>query len=400
LPRASGSLTVFRAAYGIYYDGNTNTNQFSDISSAVGPFKLRYEPVTAPSDQVPSLLVQGNFPFPGATAIPAPNSNPLSTFRFVRSYIPISAVQEWSASVQQRLGSDWAAEVSYQGTHAIHLPQFIDANPPALPVGANASLGINQRRHFPQWGVIGTWAPIGYGSYNGLAASVHNNYWHGLTLQSSFTYAKNIVSSYLGNSDQGNVHGDYPYIWQGDARLTPRFRLVNAFSYQLPFGKGKQYASQGFGRAILGDWIFSGATDFTSGAPNWVTTVDTSQTSYGAMPNRICDARNVPGGRNRNQWFNPNCFTQPAFGTFGNSNMGVYTDPGIDNWNLAFARNIRIPKPFEGGQLKFRAELFNAFNHTQWGPATATTLISNVNAGRITSTRPPRQVQLSLTYIF
>ena len=57
-------------------------------------------------------------------------------------------------------------------------------------------------------------------------------------------------------------------------------------------------------------------------------------------------------------------------------------------------------RPFESGQLKFRAELFNAFNHTQWGPATSTTLIANVNAGRISSTRPPRQVQFSLTYMF
>ncbi len=392
--------TVFRAAYGIYYDGNTNTNQFSDISSAVGPFKLRYEPVTAASDQVPSLLVQGNFPFPGATAVPKPNGTPLSTFRFVRSYIPISAVQEWSASVQQRLAADWAFEVSYQGTHAIHLPQFIDVNPPALPVGSNAGLSIDRRRRFPQWGVIGTWAPIGYGRYNGLAASVHNNVWHGLTLQSSFTYARNLVSSYLGSSDQGNVDGDYPYICQGDARLTPRFRFVSGFSYQTPFGKGRKYLNQGVGRVVLGDWIVSGSTDFTSGAPNWVTTVDTSQTNYGAMPNRICDARNVPGGRNRNEWFNPNCFTQPAFGTFGNSNLGVYADPGINNWNLAFARTFPFQKPFERGQLRARVELFNAFNHTQWGPATATTLVSNVNSGRITSTRPPRQLQLSLAYQF
>src|SRR5581483_7951230 len=62
--------TVFRAAYGIYYDGNTNTNQFSDISSAVGPFKLRYEPVVSSNEQLPNLRVAGNFPFPGPTSIP------------------------------------------------------------------------------------------------------------------------------------------------------------------------------------------------------------------------------------------------------------------------------------------------------------------------------------------
>jgi hypothetical protein len=407
-PRAGMALTVtpstvFRAAYGMYYDGNTNTNQFSDISSAVGPFKLRYQPVSSSFEQVPSLQVQGNFPFPGPTAIPAPNSNPLSTFRFVRQYIPISSVQEWSASIQQRLSTDWAAEVSYQGTHAIHLPQFIDANPPRLPQGQYAGLGINQRRYFPQWGVVGTWAPIGYGRYNGLAGSIRNTSWRGLTLLSSFTYAKNIVSSYLGTSDQGNVSADAPYIWQGPARLTPRLRFINALSYDLPFGKGKQFGSSlpPFAAAVVGGWNFSTIIDMTTGSPNWVTTSDVSGTGYGAMPNRICNARDVPGGQSRFAWFNTACFAQPAAGTWGNSNMGVYEDPGINNWNMALLKSTRVHFPAETGRIDFRMDLFNVWNHTQWGPASSSTLQSgNVNSGRITSSRPPRQIQFSLTYAF
>ena len=56
--------------------------------------------------------------------------------------------------------------------------------------------------------------------------------------------------------------------------------------------------------------------------------------------------------------------------------------------------------PTEAARVEFRADLFNAFNHTQWGNATNTTLPSNVNAGRITSTRPPRQMQFSLSFHF
>jgi hypothetical protein len=51
--------------------------------------------------------------------------------------------------------------------------------------------------------------------------------------------------------------------------------------------------------------------------------------------------------------------------------------------------------------LQFRADFFNAWNHTQWGPAVNSTLQSgNVNAGRINGTRPARQVQLSMKYSF
>src|SRR5262249_48093332 len=61
------SKTVFRAGYGLYWDGNMNMNQFQDISSAIGPFRLRYEAVTSSGDQLPSLQVSGNFPQPGPT---------------------------------------------------------------------------------------------------------------------------------------------------------------------------------------------------------------------------------------------------------------------------------------------------------------------------------------------
>ncbi|MCL4853629.1 MAG: hypothetical protein KJZ78_19920, partial [Bryobacteraceae bacterium] len=345
--------------------------------------------------------VQGNFPFPEPTAIPQPNSTPLGTFRFVPGYYPVSSVQEWSASIQQRFGSTLAAEISYQGTHAYHLPQFVDVNAPALPQGPLAGVPINERRPFPQWGVIGTWKPIGYGNYHGLGASLRGNYWKGLVFNSSFTFAKNIVSAMLGPSDTGNQHGAYPYIWEGPAQLTPRLRFVNAVSYDLPFGPGRGMWTSGAAGFIAGGWTISTIADMTTGAPNRVTTNDLSGTGYGIMPNRVCDPRDVPGGRNRLQWFNAACFEQPAFGTFGNSPIGVFEDPGINNWNFSLEKTTKTGFPAETGALVFRMDIFNAFNHTQWGPASNSTVQSgNVNSGRIGSTRPPRQIQFSLAFQF
>jgi hypothetical protein len=166
-------------------------------------------------------------------------------------------------------------------------------------------------------------------------------------------------------------------------------------------GKGRRYATGGVANAIAGGWTFSGIADFTTGAWRRVTTNDVSGTGYGAMPNRICDARDVPGGRNRLQWFNTACFENPAFGTWGNSPMGVFEDPGINNWNLSVQKNITVKFPNENARIMFRTDFFNAFNHTQWGNASNSTLQSgNVNAGRISSTRAPRQIQFSLTFLF
>ncbi|MBM3797663.1 MAG: hypothetical protein FJW31_27250 [Acidobacteria bacterium] len=91
----------------------------------------------------------------------------------------------------------------------------------------------------------------------------------------------------------------------------------------------------------------------------------------------------------------------PAFGTWGNSPLGVYEDPGINNWNLSAQKRFLVKFPNETANLELRADFFNAFNHTQYGPASNSTLQSgNVNSGRITSTRAPRQLQFSLTYAF
>jgi hypothetical protein len=160
--------TVFRTGFGIYYNGNINNNQFADISTGVGPFRLRYETIVSSGDQDPSLFVNGNFPVPGPTVIPTPNATPPYTFRFPQSHYPNETVLEWQASIQQRLGSMWAIDIGYQGTHAYRLNQFLDVNAPELPQGALANVSLQQRRRFPQWGVLGTWAPIGYGRYNAL----------------------------------------------------------------------------------------------------------------------------------------------------------------------------------------------------------------------------------------
>jgi hypothetical protein len=109
----------------------------------------------------------------------------------------------------------------------------------------------------------------------------------------------------------------------------------------------------------------------------------------------------VPGGRSISEWFNRSCFVQPAADVFGNSGMGVYENPGINNWNISFRKSTTLPFPAERGRLDFMAQLFNAFNHTQLGPATDTSqAVSGVRSGSITAARPPRQIQLSMRYVF
>ena len=49
-------------------------------------------------------------------------------------------------------------------------------------------------------------------------------------------------------------------------------------------------------------------------------------------------------------------------------------------------------------EVEFRAEFFNAFNHTEWNNISTT--FTNGNFGAITSTHDPREIQLGLKLYF
>ena len=111
------------------------------------------------------------------------------------------------------------------------------------------------------------------------------------------------------------------------------------------------------------------------------------------------------------QWFDPKCFSLNAFGTFGN--LGRNTGFGPDLWNTDFAllKNTRVPKISESFNIQFRAEIFDIFNHANFGLPNTTMFTAgangggnvNPNAGRITSIATPtpaRQIQLALKFIF
>jgi hypothetical protein len=394
--------TPVRASFGKFYDGNINNNFFSNLQHGIAPFNLRNEVSTAGSEQLPPLLVQGNFPPPSPTGIPQPNANPPAAFRVPLNYYPTGAVLEWSLSVQHLLSPQWSAEVDYTGSHTVHEFQFINENAAALPVGPLANLTLQQRRPFPQWGDIGTWAPIGWGRYNALVASVKNTGWRGLTVMANFAWAKNIVSSDFGSSDIGNENFRYPYIHAGDASFTPRTRFIAGYSYQLPFGKGKSFGgslSPALDK-VVGGWSLSGITQFSTGAPLNVISPDFSGTgleNYGE-PNRICNPNHVPGGPNRLQWFNTSCFVAAPYGTYGNSTLGSITAAGINNWDLTLEKSTPVNFPKESGRVDFRLDMFNVFNHTQWGSPDV--YYTDLAFGQIFSTRPARQLQVTLKYVF
>jgi hypothetical protein len=197
-------------------------------------------------------------------------------------------------------------------------------------------------------------------------------------------------------------------------------RLTIASIVEVPFGAGKRWLNRGVASHVLGGWRAAAVYTVSSGAPFGI--LDSSYGYCNAAhtlsnrPNMIGDPR-PPGFHGTvDHWFDTSAFD--FSGTCPAPNLVVTTFPGDPTRAFGNApryfSNIRHPglnyvdfslqKDFgvtrEGQiRLRFRADVFNLFNHSQFGEAVSDP--TNPNFGRILRTSVHnRNVQLGLHVYF
>jgi hypothetical protein len=123
-----------------------------------------------------------------------------------------------------------------------------------------------------------------------------------------------------------------------------------------------------------------------------------------------------PGGSTAQkaaQYFNPNAFSAPAYGTVGNAGRDSLVGPGYADWDVSLLKSTQLTART---RLQFRAEFFNVLNHanlslpnevvysngpTQGTTATQTTAAALGTPGVITATaNTSRQIQLAVKILF
>ena len=130
----------------------------------------------------------------------------------------------------------------------------------------------------------------------------------------------------------------------------------------------------------------------------------------GAAPNGInnfgVDEPDVASGslnlngnpRNGRPYFNSALFTENALGTPGNASRRFFAGPGMQNFDMALLKNLRLT---EAKSMQFRLEAFNIFNHAQFfGPTTVDGNITSATFGEVVSAAAPRLVQAGLKFVF
>jgi hypothetical protein len=314
------------------------------------------------------------------------------------------------------------------------------AAPTDPPCGSGGQLGTG----------VGMSASLGYGNYNAGFVSLKMSDWHGLTMQSNFTFGKALGTGSIVQAtsqwtvpDAYNLHSAY-----GLQAFDRKFLYNLFFVYQLPWYKGQHGV---IGR-MVGGWSIAPILNMGSGLPNEVVPTDGlilgayqagggqafgqsdgSSSGFSSFENAINMCGAGVGGSSRHNnpipsptypdlgtafygpsmFQNPgavyNCFRNPILGIDGSNGGGAGILRGQMFWNvdLGVRKDILIT---ERVHLQFDANFTNVFNHPQlsdpynvlgdtadWGALGS--LTGEVITGAV-SANAPRSIQLGLRLSF
>jgi hypothetical protein len=155
--------------------------------------------------------------------------------------------------------------------------------------------------------------------------------------------------------------------------------------YQLPFGKGRMFASGGnaLENGFVGGWELAGVLTDRTGQPFTPTlSSDVANTGIsGEWPNRIASGKLAhPTAA---LWFDPTAFTIPAQYTYGNSRRDILRSEGLVEVDMTLKKMFNLGDS-RTRQMELRFESFNLANHPTFSAPNAT--IGSSSAGKVTST--------------
>jgi outer membrane receptor protein involved in Fe transport len=378
-----------------------------------------------PYTQQWNLSVERKIPFNSSLRVTYSGNRGIGLLRYVQDNLPVSPLAGGivvanhpnnapAAGAPDLRGvriDRVAADVRCAGTGFIPGVAVNATCPNPVPIANNeVSLRVpraNERRPDPRYTtnlVVGNGA---WSYYQGLQVDWIKRLSRGLTFSVAYTWGKAIdttsEATFVGTGDS-NFNGPNTRLARALSRFHTPHRLTVFGTYRLPWFKNQE----GIAGFALGGWQVSAVAKLAHGTP--FTVVNTGGTDLnfdGFAETRpvILDTsligKTVNDPETSQQVLRRDAFRSATFSDFGCCILGrnTFRLDGANNFDIGIYKTFKLP--FEGHRVVFRADLFNAFNHVQYGfpgvDITATTF------GRITGAATqygPRNVQFSLRYIF
>jgi len=451
--------TVVRAGYGIYYQ-NLKIGGFGENDSQ--GFFGSYSYPGSSSAQTPAVVLAGITAYPGPTPPfinPAGMNGQGPTVILSKTARP-GTTQTWTLDVEQQLPGNMIVDVGYVGDHGDHLQAFMhDPNqglPASMALGACLGQDITAQgagtpcagqtlvatpyagfsgtvsqalRPFPQYAnaqvdSVTMSDPFGVYTYNALQVQAQKRISAGLTLLANYSWSKTLTNAdseypaqanWNGNGNGGALNTYNLKVEKGLSQYDVPQRLILSYTYQLPFGKGKQFANEGgVVNALVGGWQFAGVQTYKSGTPlsvnegNWNSGIFAGNLGASARPNYVPGQKmngfsggGFVGGQSRR--LNPAAFTYAPSYTFGDAPRAL-TVREFASHAEDLSLSKQIPMYTERVKTVLRVEFFNAFNRP--GPYTGfNTTVSDDNVGNgfgqgNSKQNGPRSIQANLRVAF
>jgi hypothetical protein len=301
-----------------------------------------------------------------------------------------ASLDAWNANVQRQLAPNLAATVGYFGSRGRDLRISRNLNQPVNGVRPFAALSPSSpiRPNAPL-GNITQVESSGYSNYHALWGAIRKRLNRGLQLDASYTWSKSLDTNSLNSSgfavqDSYDIPNQY-----GLSDFDARHRLVLSAMYELPFT----------GHALARGWQIAAIVQSQTGNP---VNIVTSTSSLNGVPNTVRPDVTGPVHviGSVDQWFDPSVFE--AVNRFGNLGRNVVTGPGFNNTDLSIIRHVTFGP---GITLQVRADVFNLFNHANFGPPG--NVVGSPTFAKITRTRlttgeagSSRQIQLAARLTF
>lgn len=266
-------------------------------------------------------------------------------------------------------------------------------------------------RPYPQYAGINANMEDGISNYDALQLTVKRNFSHGLMFTANYTWSKALdtetISNWYGTNSWIVQRSYEPFANYGLGDLDMPQIFNGDFVWQLPFGAGRHFESHNSAlNYIMGGWQLSSIFQVHSGTP-FTPLMGTSNLS-GSLANQWFPNRTGSGALSHptiHEWFNYDAFQEPAPYTFGDSGRNILRGPSYKNVDLSLLRSFPIRPLGKEGNLQFRADAIDVFNHPNFnnpnqyieGSAQAD---AASGTGTITSASTSRYLQLSMDLRF
>ena len=339
---------VVRAGFGVFYNQDIG-NAYFDMARNIAGRVTQTSGQNGGTVGVPNLFYSNAVPGgSGAVAqIPPP-------YAYADAYDHrTSYTMQYLLNVQRQFGSRTVIEAGYLGNQSHHLYGFQDANQ-AIPygyLGNGASTPVSTRLPYLNYGVIQLVHDGGNGAYHALSLKVTRRFGAGLSIVSSYTFAKSIDDT-SGIRTQGfdtlfPQNSDCISCERGLSSFDVRHRSVTSILYDLPFGKGKPLnINNSVLNAVAGGWQTGGIITMQTGVPGTLSIggVDNAATSDGGYdrPNST-GAPVFADNRTPSRWLNPAAFTEAPPGYFGSVGRDTIEGPGIFGFDMEVHKQFRMP---------------------------------------------------------